>query len=90
LSNGGSPVVAGQHGQWTQIAAELTGTSTALKAMEVSFQQELNGDGSTGNGDVSTGAPPPSSSTVIEAFGSTSLVEDGSHYFNRMAGRRLY
>ena len=117
LSNGGSPVVAGQYGQWAPIAANQTasgyqvvwkltgadqylawntdssgncvsgaldpasGTSTALKAMEVSFQQDLNGDGSIGNGDGSTGAPPPSSSTVIEAFGSTSLVEDGSHYF---------
>ena len=117
LSNGGSPVVAGQYGQWAPIAANQTasgyqvvwkltgadqylawntdssgncvsgaldpasGTSTALKAMEVSFQQDLNGDGSIGNGDGSTGAPPPSSSTVIEAFGSTSLVADGSHYF---------
>src|SRR5215831_886674 len=117
LSNGGSPVVAGQYGQWAPIAANQTasgyqvvwkltgadqylawntdssgncvsgaldptsGTSTALKTMEVSFQQDLNGDGLIGNGDGSTGAPPPSSSTVIEAFGSTSLVEDGSHYF---------
>src|SRR5215831_4421329 len=92
LSNGGSPVVAGQYGQWAPIAAEQTasgyqvvwkytgadqylawntdssgncvsgaldptsGTSTALKAMEVSFQQDLNGDGSIGNGDGSTGA----------------------------------
>ena len=112
LSYGGSPVVAGQFGQWAPIAAEQTasgyqvvwkltgadqylawntdssgncvsgaldptsGTSTALKAMEVSFQQDLNGDGTIG-----TGAPPPSSSTVIESFGSTSLVQVGSKYF---------
>src|SRR5262245_17658727 len=117
LSYGGSPVVAGQFGQWAPIAADQTasgyqvvwkltgadqylawntdssgncvsgaldptsGTSTALKAMEVSFQQDLNGDGSIGNGDGSTGAPPPSASTAIEEFGSTSLVADGSHYF---------
>jgi hypothetical protein len=31
--------------------------------------------------DGSTGAAPPSSSTVIEAFGSTSLVESGNNYF---------
>jgi hypothetical protein len=65
-----------------------SGTSAALQAMEISFQQDLNGDGSigsvggsTGSGGGSTGTPPPSSPTVIEAFGSTSLVQDGSSYF---------
>src|SRR5262249_44197080 len=104
LSNGGSPVVAGQYGQWAPIAANQTasgkpevwkptgaqqylawytcnnsncvsgaldptsGTSTALKAMAVMFQKDLTGHGSIGNGDGSTGAPPASSSTVIEFF----------------------
>ena len=49
-----------------------SGTSAALQSFETSFQQDLNGDGMIGP------APPP---TVIEAFGSTSLVEGGSNYF---------
>src|SRR6476469_9136896 len=92
LSNGGSPVVAGQYGQWAPIAANQTasgyqvvwkltgadqylawntdssgncvsgaldptsGTSAALQSMEIGFNQDLNGDGSIGNGDGSTGA----------------------------------
>ena len=51
-----------------------SGASAALQSLEPSFQQDLNGDGSIG--------PPTSSSqTVIEGFGSTSLVEGGSNYF---------
>ena len=42
----------------------VSGTSTALEALETSFHQDLNGDGVIG---VPT--------TVIESFGSTSLVE---------------
>jgi hypothetical protein len=55
--------------------------------MEISFQQDLNGDGTIGNGDGSTGSPPPSSSKVIEAFGSTSLFEIESNYFLQPNGR---
>ena len=51
-----------------------SGTSAALQSFETSFQQDLNGDGSIG-------LPPPPSPTVIEGFGSTSLVEGGSNYF---------
>ena len=51
-----------------------SGTSAALQSFETSFQQDLNGDGSIG-------PPPPSPPTVIEGFGSTSLVEGGSNYF---------
>ena len=51
-----------------------SGSSTALQSFETSFQQDLNGDGVIGI----PAAPPP---TVIESFGSTSLVEDGSNYF---------
>ena len=50
-----------------------SGTSAALQSFETSFQQDLNGDGSIG--------PPPPTPTVIEEFGSTSLVEGGSNYF---------
>ena len=51
-----------------------SGTSAALQSFETSFQQDLNGDGSIG-------PPPPPPPTVIEDFGSTSLVEGGSNYF---------
>ena len=50
-----------------------SGTSAALQSFETSFQQDLNGDGAIG--------PPPDPPTVIEGFGSTSLVEGGSNYF---------
>ena len=42
-----------------------------LESFETSFQQDLNGDGLIG----------PPRPTVIEGFGSTSLVEGGSNYF---------
>ena len=51
----------------------VSGTSAALESLETSFQQDLNGDGIIG-------PPPPSGPTVIESFGSTSLVESGSNY----------
>src|SRR6266550_7836367 len=44
-----------------------SGTSAALESFETSFHQDLNGDGVIG--------PPLPNPTVIEAFGSTSLVE---------------
>src|SRR5262245_16169984 len=47
----------------------VPGTSSALEMLEPSFHQDLNGDGRIG-------AP-----TVIESFGSTSLVEVGTNYF---------
>ena len=52
----------------------MSGTSTALQSFETSFQQDLNGDGTIG-----PPAPPPP--TVIEGFGSTSLVEVGATIF---------
>ena len=48
----------------------VSGSSTALEALEPSFHQDLNGDGSIG-------VP----SMTIEAQGSTSLVQVGSNYF---------
>jgi len=118
LSNGGSPVVAGQYGQWAPIAANQTasgyqvvwkltgadqylawntdssgncvsgaldptsGTSTALKAMEVSFQQDLNGDGYKGlvlNG--SSGGQ-----TLTAGNSSTTLIGGPSDVLNGGAG----
>src|SRR6267378_5183259 len=51
----------------------VSGTSAALESVETSFQQDLNGDGSIG--------PAPSSPTVVESFGSTSLTEIGTHFY---------
>jgi hypothetical protein len=49
----------------------VLGDSSQLESFEASFQQDLNGDGRLG-------LPPP---TVIESFGSTTLVQSGSNYF---------
>jgi 20S proteasome alpha/beta subunit len=57
----------------------VSGTSNALESLEASFHQDLNGDGTIG-----VAAVP---GTVIEALGSTSLVQVGSNYFfNPVAG----
>ena len=48
----------------------VSGTSSALESLEPSFHQDLNGDGVIG-------VP----SAVIEALGSTSLVQTGSNFF---------
>ncbi|WP_246775236.1 M10 family metallopeptidase C-terminal domain-containing protein [Bradyrhizobium diazoefficiens] len=54
-------------------------TSTSIATVESSFHQDLNGDG------VIT--PTSTSSTTIEALGSTSLVLTGSNYYlNPVAG----
>ena len=51
----------------------VSGTSTALESLEPSFHQDLNNDGHIGDLLVSV--------TVIESFGSTSLVEVGGHFY---------
>jgi hypothetical protein len=51
----------------------MSGTSSTLESLETSFHQDLNGDGVIG--------PPPQLTTVIESFGSTSLVEVGYNFF---------
>jgi hypothetical protein len=51
----------------------LSGTSYTLESLETSFHQDLNGDGVIG--------PPPLLTTVIESYGSTSLVEVGYNFF---------
>jgi serralysin len=59
------------NGSYVSTAVGTTsGSSVALESIETSFHQDLNGDGVIG---IPT--------TVIESFGSTSLVEGGSNYF---------
>ena len=50
----------------------VSGSSSAITSLETSFNQDLNGDGVIG---------ASVSSTVIESFGSTSLVQVGSNYY---------
>ena len=64
----------------TNALATTSGSSTALEALETSFQQDLNGD-------HVIGVPSGPSSTTIEASGATALVQTGSNYFlNPVAG----
>jgi 20S proteasome alpha/beta subunit len=58
----------------TNATGTVSGSSTALEALETSFHQDLNGDGIIG-----IPAAPPS--TTIEAKGATALVQTGNHYF---------
>jgi cytochrome c2 len=50
--------------------SNVSGTSAALESIEISFNDDLNGDGTIG-------APPPK---VIESVGSMSLVTDWTNY----------
>jgi serralysin len=60
----------------SNLIGAVAGNSTALEALEPTFNQDLNGDGVIG---IPT-------STVIQTDGSTSLVEVGSNYFLYAAG----
>jgi Tryptophan-rich Synechocystis species C-terminal domain/Cadherin-like len=55
----------------------VSGSSLTLQALETSFHQDLNGDGIIGL---------PASDTLIETFGSTSLLQTGSNYVFDKAG----
>ena len=57
-------------GNYISQTAMVSGTSATLESLETSFHQDLNGDGVIG---------PPT--TVIESFGSTSLVEVGNNFY---------
>src|SRR5258705_13445058 len=46
--------------------------TSVLKSLEPSFQQDLNGDGAIGGG---------ASTSTIESYGSTSLVQVGSNFY---------
>ncbi|HEY2249011.1 MAG TPA: S8 family serine peptidase [Bradyrhizobium sp.] len=64
----------------TNALGTTSGSSTGLEAIEVSFQQDLNGD-------HIIGVPSGIGSTTIEAFGGTALVQTGNHYLlNPVAG----
>ena len=54
----------------SNVIGAVSGTSTALEALETTFNQDLNGDGTIGIPKV-----------VIQTDGSTSLVQVGSNYF---------
>ncbi len=55
-----------------------TGASAAITSLESSFHQDLNGDGTIG---------PQSTTTIIESYGVTSLVQTGANYYlNPVAG----
>jgi serralysin len=51
----------------------VSGSNAALQSLELSFHQDLNSDGLIG--------PPPTTTTVIEALGSTSLVKVGNNFY---------
>ena len=61
------------NGNFTSFSV-LSGTSPTLESLELSFNQDLNGDGVIG-------PPATTSPLVIESFGSTSLVQVGIDYF---------
>jgi S-formylglutathione hydrolase FrmB/cytochrome c2 len=58
----------------------VSGTSAALESAELSFNNDLNGDGTVG-------IPVPSSATIIESSGSTKLLASGSNYLIQPNGR---
>jgi len=59
--------------------SNVSGTSAALESMEVSFNDDLNGDGIIG-------VPVPSNTTVIESSGTTSLLAAGNTYLIKQNG----
>ena len=63
-------------GNYLSNIGTVSGTSTTLETLEASFHQDLNGDGVIG-------VPTTSvlSTSVIESYGSTSLVQVGNNFF---------
>ena len=55
------------------LISNVSGTSAALELMELSFNDDLNGDGTIG-------IPVPSSATLIESSGTTNLLASGNNY----------
>ena len=63
--------------------SNVSGTSAALESMELSFNDDLNGDGTIG-------VPVPSSATLIESSGTTNLLRVGTPISSRWgAGARF-
>jgi hypothetical protein len=58
----------------------VSGSASALEALEPSFQQDLNGDGTTGVPNGAGSAPGPSG-TVIESRGATTLTQVGTTFY---------
>ena len=73
----GTPTAAAT---WFQASlSSVSGTNTALESAEVSFQQDLNGDGTIG--------VPGAAATTIESAGATKLEQVGNDFFlNPVAG----
>jgi serralysin len=62
-------------GNFVSFISAMSGSNSALRNAEATFEQDLNGDGVIGNPSV-----------VIESFGSTSLTQVGSNYYLYNAG----
>ncbi len=74
----GAPVVAGQFGAWTPIGVEQTATGyeVAWKAAGTDQYTVWNTDSQDLNGDGTIGVV----TNIVEAFGSTSMVEVGNNF----------
>lgn len=69
------------NGSQISSAGPYSPTSTTLQQAETTFQQDLNGDGTIGVPSIQD------TSTVVESFGLTSLVQVGTNYYlNPIAG----
>jgi 20S proteasome alpha/beta subunit len=62
----------------SNLIGAVSGTNTTLESLEASFQQDLNADGIIGL-----------RTTVIEAFGSTSLIQVGDNFYLGASGLQL-
>ena len=60
-------------GNYVSNSATVSGSSSTIQSLELSFLQDLNGDGAMG--------APAVSGTAIEALGSTKLVQVGSNFY---------
>ncbi|SHH49656.1 NF038122 family metalloprotease [Bradyrhizobium erythrophlei] len=70
---------ADSNGNWiSDLISNVSASSSTLESIEATFHQDLNGDGVIG---VPTTTLPVATDMVIEAFGSTSLVEAGNNFY---------
>ncbi|SHJ84911.1 Tryptophan-rich Synechocystis species C-terminal domain-containing protein [Bradyrhizobium lablabi] len=75
------------NGNYVSNTAVVSGTSAMLEAYEISFHQDLNGDGVIGTPPLQTSALALSASTspvqtpAIESSGSTSLVQVDNNFY---------